>query len=130
MGKLKDLLDNFTKQFMQWGKSVIIIIKKRKEKKSKPKWMNGEIKTLIRETKKVYHIQKTNLTEENQQRFRRLFHIKKEEIRKRKILCELELTNSIKDNMQTFKYFRSNKKQKSSIKIGPLHEERKNITRY
>ena len=57
-----------------------------------------------------------------QQKYRELLQSKKEEIRKIKRLCEIELANSIKDNKNFFKYFSNNKKQKSSI--GPLHEER------
>ena len=38
-----------------------------KNKKVKSKWVNGEIKRLIRETRKAYQIQKANSTEGNQQ---------------------------------------------------------------
>ena len=110
----KTLLDNFTKQFIPMRRI-------RKNKKVKPKWMNGEIKRLIKETRKAYQIQKSNSSEENQQRFRQLLHTKKGEIRKSKRLCEIELANNIKDSKQFFKYFSNNKKQKSSI--GPLLEE-------
>ena len=36
----------------------------RNNKEVKPKWMNGEIKKRIRETKITYQIQKTNSSEE------------------------------------------------------------------
>ena len=56
----------------------------------------GKLK-LIRETKIVYHIQKTNSSEESHQRYRKLLQSKKGEIRKSKRLCEIELANSIKE---------------------------------
>ena len=58
----------------------------RNNKKVKPKWMNKEIKRLIRETKISYQIQNTNSSEENQQRYRQLLQSKKREIRKIKII--------------------------------------------
>ena len=60
--------------------------------------MKGELKRLIRETKIACQIQKTNSSEENQQRYIRLLQSKKEEIRKSKRSCEVELGNSIKDD--------------------------------
>ena len=44
----KSLLSKFTKQFITKKKI-------RNNKEVKPKWMNGEIKRLIRETKIAYH---------------------------------------------------------------------------
>ena len=94
----------------------------RKNKKVKPKCMKGEIKIIcIREIRKVYQIQKTNLTDGNEQRFRQFLHTTKEEIRKNKRVCKIELANSIQDCKGLFKYFSNNKKHKSSI--GPLMEE-------
>ena len=63
-------LNKFTKQF-------IPVKKIRNNKKVKPKWMNKEIKRLIRETK-------TNSSEENQQRYREPLQSKKGEIRESK----------------------------------------------
>ena len=50
------LLNKFTK-----------FIPVRNNKEVKPKWMDGEIKRLTRETKIAYQIKKTNSSEENLQ---------------------------------------------------------------
>ena len=50
----KALLDKFTEQFIP----MRII---RKTKKVKPEWKNGEIKRLIRETRKAYQIQQKEI---------------------------------------------------------------------
>ena len=49
---LKSLLNKFTKQFIPIKKKI------GENKGLKPKWMNGKIKILIRETKITYQIQK------------------------------------------------------------------------
>ena len=68
----------------------------------------GKLKTYIKT--KITDNKKKNSSEENQQqKYRHLLHSKKEEIRKSKRLCEIELTNSIKES-KTFKYFSNNKK--------------------
>ena len=56
----------------------------RNNKGVKPKWMNGESKRLIKGTKIAYQKQKTNLSEENHQRYKQLLQSKKGEIRKSK----------------------------------------------
>ena len=110
---LKSLINKLTK--------FIPMKKITNNKEVKPKWINGEIKKIIRETKIAYQIQKTNSSEEIQQRYRQLLQSKKGEIRKRKSLWEIKLANSIKDNkIFLLKYLSNNKKQKSSI--GSLHE--------
>ena len=72
----KLFLSKFIKQFIPMKKI-------RNNKKVKPKWMNEEIKRLIRESKIAYQIQKSS-SKENQQRYRQLLQSKKGEIKKSK----------------------------------------------
>ena len=107
----KSLLNKFAKQFIPMKKI-------RNNKEAKPKWMNGEIKSLIRKTKIAYQIQKTI-----HQRYRQLLQSKKGEIGKSKRLCEIELANSIKDNKKFFKYF-SNNKNKKVVQVQFMRKEK------
>ena len=113
----KSLLNKFKKQFIPMKKSKEIY---------PPKWINGKIKIVLRETKIAHQIHNTISSEENHQRYRQPLQSKKGETRKSKRLCEIESANSIKDSKKFLKYFSNNKKQKSSI--GPLHKKGDMIT--
>ena len=78
----KSLLNKFIKQFIPMKKIDII--------RKSNKWMNKEIKRLIRETKIAYQIQK-NSSEENKQTCRQLLQIKKKEIRKTETEIKIEI---------------------------------------
>ena len=77
--------------------------------------MNGEIKRLIRKTKIAYQIQKTNSSEENKQGYRQLLQSKKGEIRRSKILYEIELAKSVKYT-KTFKNILATTKPKKKYR--------------
>ena len=98
----------------------------KKRKGGEPKWLNWEIKRLIREKKKAWDRWKITKKEEDKEQYKVAERKVKGEIRRRKNGLERRIAKESKSNPKAF-FSYVNRAKKTRGKIGPLKDEQGNI---